>query len=92
MSKKSNISKADCKEALASAEESLMKVPDVVGLGVVRERTSGDYRVAVYVSAMPRDKGTQNRISKPLQVPGKGHEVAVEIREIGEIQPESKKA
>jgi len=87
--KQKSTSQKYCRKALERAENKLMKLPNVVGLGVVRvDNKENGHRVAVYVSEMPKDEMGRKTFPKKLSVPESNIEVDIEILEIGEIELE----
>lgn len=77
-------SKELCARALKGAESDLIRQPSVVGLGIVRDQSSGGHQVAVYVSKI--EKGAS--LPESLPVPDSEQRVRTKIIEIGTVQKE----
>ncbi|WP_417377945.1 hypothetical protein [Gimesia sp.] len=82
-------SKKSCREAIEFAEQSLMKIPKVVGLGIIRSTFNHGYRVAVYVSELPMNEKERQSFPQTLPVPRSNKIVDVEIQKIGNVGKES---
>jgi len=82
-------SKISCRKALAEVEESLMRLPGVVGLGIIRSVCGRGYKISVYVSDGYVLRGKESSIPEYLRVPGTEDCVGVEISGIGDIELES---
>lgn len=88
MSSKRATSKQFFRAALKEAEESLMKRPNVVGVGIVRSPSGSGYRVALYVSSMPDSTQAQEVLHAPIELPDAGEQIEVDVRAIGVVDHE----
>jgi len=80
-----------CRRALSIHEETLSRVRDVIGLGIVPlEESPREYAVAVYVRGAGREMAKKGRVPSVLRIPGRRGEVEVPTRiiEQGEVRLE----
>lgn len=88
MSEQKKVTKKMSREALEEVEQSLAEVPLIQGLGVVKHRPDGEYRVALYVSSYPKDEVERAALPESISLSESGQKVKTEIIEIGEVQAE----
>lgn len=89
MGEEKKSSKDSCRKAMESVELELMKLPRVVGLGVVKAAADAGHKVALYVSKQPQTAKERKALPQTISVPDSEEEVDIEILEIGEVKKEA---
>lgn len=88
MSAERTDSRKTCLQALKAQEESLIGLPEVVGLGVVKDAAGRGHHVALYMSRMPDEDAKRSTFPETLEVPDTDQRVTVELVEIGGVEVE----